>query len=295
MTHFYPGCTLSSSGKAYSRSLYWVFQRLGRQIEELPDWSCCGATSAHALDRDLAYALPARNLAIAQEMRSDLMVACSACYHRLKTTQQALGNPELQKRVQQLVDRPLHGSLQIKNVLEILTEESYLERIHQERTHELAGLKVACYYGCLATRIPRVAGFDRVENPTSMERLASAAGANVLHWPYKTECCGASLSVTNEALSLTMCDRILQMARRCGADLLVTSCPFCQYNLDWAQWKVSQEEAQTKAIPVIFITQLLGLALGGGDKELMLSSNLAGAEHVLCPLARTRQPLLVQK
>lgn len=286
MIHFYPGCTLSSSAKAYSRSLHWVFQQLDQEIEELPDWSCCGATSAHALNRDLTYALPARNLAIAHEMNSDLMVACSACYHRLMVTQQALTNPQLRERVQRAVNRLLHASLEIKNVLEILSEESCIERIHQERTHDLSGLKVACYYGCLATRIPRVPGFDGVENPTSMERLAAAAGADVLHWPYKTECCGASLSVTNEALSLAMCDRILQMARRCGADLLVTSCPFCQYNLDWAQWKVSREDSQTKAIPVMFITQLLGLGLGGGDKELMLSSNLAGSKGVPCPLRR---------
>ncbi len=277
MIHFYPGCTLSSSARPYSHSLYWVFKRLGFELQELPGWTCCGATSAHALNRELAYALPARNLAIAQEIETDLMVACSACYNRLKITQRALENAQIRERVRQLVEKPLDGGLQIKNVLEILSEESTLKRIEQERTKALDGLKVACYYGCLLTRITRVVGFDSPENPTSMERLVAAAGADVLDWPYKTECCGAGLSVTNEEISLNMCSRILEMARHCGTDVLVTSCPFCQYNLDWAQWKIQREGSQEKVIPVIFITQLLGLALGGGEKELMLGSNLAGA------------------
>lgn len=284
MMHFYPGCTLSSSARPYSRSLYWVLKHLDLEIKELPGWSCCGATSAHALNRDLAYALPARNLAIAQELKTDLMVACSACYNRLKITQRALENATIRERVQQLIERPLDGRIQIKNVLEILSEESLLKRIQQERTKALEGLKVACYYGCLLTRIPRVSSFDSVENPISMERLVSAAGATVIDWPYKTECCGASLSVTNEAISLKMCARILEMAKRCGADVIVPSCPFCQYNLDWAQWKMRRENSHEKTIPVVFITQLLGLALGGSDKELMLGSNLAGDERTLCPL-----------
>jgi len=284
MMRFYPGCTLSSSAKAYYRSLQWVFQRLERPLVELPEWSCCGATSAHALHRDLAYALPARNLAIAHALRSDLMVACSACYHRLKVTQRALENAQFRERMQDLIGRPLDASRRIQNVLEILNEESLVQLIRQRKTKAIEGLKVACYFGCLATRIPRVSGFDSVEAPTSMERLVSATGAIALDWPYKTQCCGASFSVTNEEISRKMCDRILQMARRCGADMLVTSCPFCQYNLDWAQWPRERERLSEQSIPVIFLTQLLGLALGAGEKELMLGSNLAGSERLLCPL-----------
>jgi heterodisulfide reductase subunit B len=288
MINFYPGCTLGSSAKPYSRSLDWVFHRLGTEMQELPGWSCCGATSAHALNRDLSYALPARNLGIAQETGKDLMVACSACYNRLRVTQRALENPEIRDRMQRLIGKPLDRHTEIKNVLEILVEESNLKRIQAERTTALVDLKIACYYGCLLTRIPRVSGFDSAENPTSMARLAAAAGANVVDWPYKAECCGASFSVINETIALKMCARILGMARRCGADLLVTSCPFCQYNLDWAQWKRVREGSQDPIIPVIFITQLLGLALGGSESELMLSANLIGADQILC-VGRTRQ------
>jgi len=282
MIHFYPGCTLSSSARHYNQSLYWVFRRLGMDIKELPGWSCCGATSAHGLNKALSYVLPARNLAIAQELRSDLMVACSACYSRLKISQQALQTPQVQERVEQIVGARLDGRPQIKNVLEILTEPIYLKRIEQERTKSLEGRKVACYYGCLLTRMPKVMGFDSVENPRSLEKLVTAVGAEPIEWPYKTECCGASLSVISEAVSRKMCDKILEMARRCGAELIVTSCPFCQYNLDWAQWEIERANGHESTIPVIFITQLVGLALGGSEKDLMIGANLAGSEKVLC-------------
>jgi heterodisulfide reductase subunit B len=283
--YFYPGCTLGSSARHYYRSLHWVLRRLGFDLQELPGWSCCGATSAHALSKDLSYALPARNLALAQELQSDLLVACSACYSRLKITQKVLDDSQMKAHVEQIIGSHLDGRPQIKNVLEVLTQTDYLKRIEQARTKALQGRKVACYYGCLATRMPRVQGFDRVEDPNSMERLVVASGATPVEWPYKTECCGASLSVINEAISLKMCERILEMARRCGAELVVTSCPFCQYNLDWAQWEREQKDTKASSIPVIFITQLLGLALGGSEKDLMIGANLAGSEKALC-LAR---------
>ncbi len=276
MMRFYPGCTLSSSARPYGRSISWVCERLGIEIEELPDWTCCGATSAHALNKDLAYALPARNLAIAQGLGDDLVVACSACYSRLKIAQRALENPQTRERISAMIERALDGHVQIKNILEVLSTQ--IARIQKERSKVLEGLKVACYYGCLATRIPRVVGFDDRENPTMMERLVSAAGATPIEWPAKTSCCGASLSVINEAIALKMSSQIVEMARRAGADVLVTSCPFCQYNLDWAQWQLKQSHT----IPVLFITQLVGLALGGSERELMLGAHLVGAEKVAC-------------
>lgn len=300
MIHFYPGCTLSSSAKPYRRSLEWVFRRLGLEIEELPGWTCCGATSAHATNRDLAYALPACNLALAQKQGSDLMVACSACYHRLKATQLALDSSDNRERLEQLIEKKLDGRVQVQNVLEILSAEPTRKRIDQERTKALAGVRLVSYYGCLLPRIPRVPGFDSIENPSSMDRLVAAAGATAIDWPAKTACCGASLSVINEAISLQMCGRILEMARRVGAEMIVTSCPFCQYNLDWAQWVGAGLRAcpgpprgfAPTVIPVIFITQLLGLALGGSDKDLMLEGNLTGAEKIVCHVgARHAVPL----
>jgi heterodisulfide reductase subunit B len=277
MMRFYPGCTLSSSARPYGRSISWVCERLGIEMEELPDWTCCGATSAHALNKDLSYVLPARNLAIAQGLGDDLVVACSACYSRLKIAQRALENSKTRERVAGVLGRPLDGQVQIKNILEVLGAQ--MPRIQKERTKALEGLKVACYYGCLATRIPRVAGFDDREHPTMMERLVSAAGATPIEWPAKTSCCGASFSVINEAMALKMSSQILEMARRVGADMLVTSCPFCQYNLDWAQWQLKQSHT----VPVLFITQLVGLGLGGSERELMLNAHLSGSRRMNPP------------
>ncbi|MFQ5795271.1 MAG: CoB--CoM heterodisulfide reductase iron-sulfur subunit B family protein [Candidatus Bipolaricaulia bacterium] len=277
----FPGCTLSSSARPYRVSLDWLFDKLGLELQELPDWNCCGATSAHALRRDLAYALPARNLAIAQELQQDLIVPCSACYSRLKLTQQALSqNERLRSRVGRLVGTRLEPDHlpAVRNVLELLGDESLSKRVAGERTERLNGLKIACYYGCLLTRLPRVSGFASVENPQVMERLVTAAGAEPVDWPLKTACCGASLSVIQEAIALKLSTRILDMARRCAADLIVAACPFCQYNLDHAQWRRRHADEQ---IPVIFITQLLGLALGGDAGELMLSANLVGAESLV--------------
>jgi len=285
MMRFYPGCTLSSSARPYGRSIFWVCERLGIEIKELPDWTCCGATSAHALNRDLAYALPARNLAIAHELGDDLVVACSACYSRLKIAQRALENPQTRERVARVLGRPLDGRVQINNILEVLGAQ--MARIQKEKSKALEGLKVACYYGCLATRIPRIISFDDRENPTMMERLVSAAGATPIEWPAKTSCCGASFSVIHEAIALKMSSQIVEMARRAGADVLVTSCPFCQYNLDWAQWQLKQSHA----VPVLFITQLVGLALGGSERELMLGAHLADLDLTPRPPSQAPSPL----
>jgi heterodisulfide reductase subunit B len=228
------------------------------------------------LNKDLSYALPARNLAIAQGLGDDLVVACSACYSRLKIAQRALESPQTRERISAMIERSFDGQVQIKNILEVLGAQ--MSRIQRERTKALEGLKVACYYGCLATRIPRVAGFDDREHPTMMERLVSAAGVTPIEWPAKTSCCGASFSVVHEAIALKMSAQIVEMARRAGADVLVTSCPFCQYNLDWAQWQLNQSHT----VPVLFITQLVGLGLGGSERELMLGSHLFGTEKVAC-------------
>lgn len=278
----YPGCTLSSSARPYWCSLNWVFQRLELELEELSNWNCCGATSAHALDKELSYALPARNLAIAQELGEDLIVPCSACFSRLTLTRHRLAQSESwRSRLEPLIGIKLNPERlpAVRSVLDVLDDEAIRKRIAAERTDRLKNLNVACYYGCLLTRLPHAPGFDEVENPQSMDRLVTAAGGVPVDWPLKTACCGASLSVIQEEIAIRLSGRILDMARRSGADVIVTACPFCQYNLDYATWR--QSPAREPGIPVIFITQLLGLALGGEPDELMLSANLAHAEALV--------------
>lgn len=260
---FFPGCTLSASAKPYRRSLEGLLAYLGVELEELPDWSCCGASSAHSLDRHLAHRLAARNLLLA---RGELLAACSACYSRLKLTQKALEDePGLRAELEGLFEGELDPGLRVRSILEVLRDNLGGIRSHLEGLE----LKVACYYGCLLTRNPRIPPFDSVEDPTSMEQLVEAIGAEPIPWSGKTDCCGAGFSLTREEVFLRLSTAILDKARLFGAEAIAVACPFCHYNLDYAQWKLRPE----RVIPVLYITQLLGLALGVRE-GLMLDANL---------------------
>ena len=274
----FPGCSLDSSAKNYRESLDWTLQALGVEVKELPDWNCCGATSTHALHTPYVDAIPARNLAIAEEQGNDLLVACSACYHRLQHTHQTLSeNAEARTQMESVVGKPLKMERRVYNLLEILASEDILNRVRQEHNDVWKGTRVGCYYGCLAVRLPGIQGFEDPENPTTMDDVVESTGAEVIDWPYQTRCCGASLSVTGPQYAQQLSEQILQMAARCRLDLLVTGCPFCQYNLDLAQWQRDNQDSATM-IPVIFITQFLGMALGATAKQMALESNLTGVD-----------------
>lgn len=264
---FFPGCSLGASAKPYRSSLEWLFAQLGIVLEELPDWSCCGASSAHSLDRRLAHRLAARNLLRAQ---GELLTACSACYSRLKLAQKALAEElELRSEMESLFESELDQELKVRNILEVLSEK--LDGIRSQARS--LPLRVACYYGCLLTRNPRIEPFDSVEDPKSMEHLVEAIGAEPIRWSGKTDCCGAGFSLTKEEIFLHLSSKILDKARLFGAEAIAVACPFCHYNLDYAQWKL-KANGERKVMPVLYISQLLGLALGGRE-ELMLSANLA--------------------
>ncbi len=275
---FFPGCSLDASAKSYRTSIDWTLDALGIEVTELSDWNCCGATSTHALHTPYVDAVPARNLALAEAEDRDILVACSACYHRLQRTHQALvEDPVLRERMESIIGQPLTPKRQVYNLLEILASDEILKQVQQRRTDSWKGVRVGCYYGCLAVRIPGAEGFDDTENPMSMDRIVEAAGAEAIDWPHKTRCCGASLSVTGPEYAERLCDQILEMAQRCHLDLLVTGCPFCQYNLDVVQWQRDSSQ-EDKSIPIVFITQFLGTALGASFKEMKFASNLAGVE-----------------
>lgn len=281
---FLPGCALSSSAKAYARSLYWVFDQLQIEIKELPYWSCCGAMGAHMVNLDLSYALPARNLAIAADMDKDLMTACPVCYNKLKVTQQILkSDASCLERVERILGRELKVGIEVevKTILEVLQSKRNLEKISQQAGNLLREVKVSCYYGCLVTHLDEMQGFQGIEDLTAMETLVEASGAEAVLWPCSIDCCGAGFSIINEEVCKDFCRRILDMAARSDADIIVTSCPLCQHNLDWAQWKLASEGKKESFLPVVFITQLLGVALGGTSKEMMLDSNLTGSKELL--------------
>jgi heterodisulfide reductase subunit B2 len=277
---FFPGCSLDGTAKDFHRSTLAVASRLGLGLPELQDWICCGSTAAHSTDPLLADALPAKNLSAARG--STVAVACAACYSRLKTANHHIsGDTALRAKVARVVGADYDGSTPVAHLLEILCRDIGRARIAKTITRPLAGLKVACYYGCLLTRPPEITRFDDAENPTLMDQLMEIAGAEPVNWPHKTECCGASFSITNPGIVLELTNEILAMAQAAGADCIATACPLCQINLDMRQPDVERRFGRRYELPVFYFTQLLGLAMGCSAGELSLGSLVVEPQGLL--------------
>jgi len=279
---YYSGCSLHSTAKEYDISTRAISRALGIELEEIPGWSCCGATSAHVTSELLALALPVRNLLLAQELGLDTVVCCAACYSRFKAANKAMssdGNYRVQ--VSEIVGRSYSGEVQVKHLLDVLTNEYGLDALRAKATRKLTGLRVAAYYGCLLVRPPKVVDFDDPENPTSMDQLANVLGAEAVDWPYKTECCGGSLALTRTDIVLKLSRDILQMAADAGAECLVVACPLCQSNLDLRQAQINKRYKTDFALPILYFTQLVGLALGMGWRELGLNKLIVSPKKLL--------------
>lgn len=265
---YYPGCSLHSTAKEYDDSTQAVCRELGIELQEIPDWNCCGATSAHATNRELGYALPLRDLAQAESMGLDVIAPCAACFSRLKAVDHAAKeDPELIQSVAAKSGLKYEGRVKILSLLEAISAMPE-DEIKSKVKRELTGLKPACYYGCLLTRPPKVAGFDCPEHPKSMDGLMSAIGADPVEWPYKNECCGASLALSRSDIVVKLVHDILSMAKRSGANCIVTACPLCQANLDTRQAQVEAKYGEQIGLPVFYFTQLLGYALRVSKDEL---------------------------
>jgi len=277
---YFPGCSLHSTATEYDQSARWVCRRLGVEIFEIPDWNCCGATSAHAVDHFLSVALPARNLVLAEQMGAHILIApCAACYNRMKTADATLkDDPELARQVNATLPQPYGGSLQVMSLLEALANDQWIATIKEKVVRPLEGLKVASYYGCLLLRPPKLTGFDDPENPRSMDTLMAAIGAEPVEWPYKTECCGASFALSRRDLVLKMTGDVLSMAKRAGANAIATACPLCQANLDTRQDAIAALRKEELGIPIYYFTELLALALGAHQHDLALEKHFVKAE-----------------
>ncbi|HAA89505.1 MAG: CoB--CoM heterodisulfide reductase-like protein [Thermoanaerobacterales bacterium 50_218] len=262
---FYPGCSLDTTAVEYGMSTHAVARKLGIEFLEVPDWNCCGASSAHMTDHLLALALPARVLALAETLPvNELVAPCAACHQRFAGVEYELSrDEELKKKVNSLLDRPYTGKVKVKSFLEVFANPETLDKIQKSVKRSLKGLKVACYYGCLFVKPPKVFNYaDDPENPQAMDNIIRALGAEPVPWPYKTECCGASLAMTDEEICTKLCNDILRVAKDAGADCVVTCCPVCQQNLDMRQVSVENKYGTKYRMPVPFFTQLIGLALG---------------------------------
>jgi heterodisulfide reductase subunit B len=277
---YYPGCSLKGSSEAYERSLLAVFEALGGDLVELDDWNCCGATAYSSLDEGKAYTLAARNLALAEAQHDggqpvELVAPCAGCYMTLLKTQRRL---QEHAPVEAKVERALLAAglryedrVRVRHPLDVLVNDIGLDRISGAVSRPLEGLKVACYYGCLLVR--PYATFDDQRNPTSLDRLMQVLGAEPIDWPLKTRCCGGSccggpLVGTIREAGLRLMYVLLRDAKARGADVLVTVCPLCQFNLECFQERVSRTFGEPVELTVGFFTQVLGLALGLDERTL---------------------------
>ena len=280
---YYPGCSLHSTAKEYDISTRAVCQALDIELQEIPGWICCGASSAHMTSELLSLALPVKNLVLGRDMGLDMAVCCAACYSRLKVANRTMSSSEDRRveDVEEIVGRPYRGEVKVKHLLDIVIGEYGLEALQEKVNRDLSGLKVAAYYGCLLIRPPEVVEFDDPENPTSLDELTTGLGAEAVDWPYKTECCGGSLALTRTDVVLKLCRDILQMAADEGAECIVVACPLCQSNLDMRQMQINRRYKTDFSLPILYFTQLVGLALGMEPRELGLDKLIVSPKKLL--------------
>ena len=273
---YYPGCSLRSTGRAYGESLEAVFQALEIPMKELDDWNCCGATSYFSVDETDAFALAARNLALAEQQSSaekiNLVAPCSACYLVLSRTERFLeDDPKVSSKINSSLLKAglqYRGRVDVRHPLDILVNDFGLENLAKHVKTPLKGVKVACYYGCQTLR--PYATFDDPYRPVTMENLVKAIGAEPIDWTLKTRCCGGSLTGTIQEAGLRLNRFLLKDAQHSGAEIILTCCPLCQHNMECYQERICRMYNEEIDIPVMYFTQLLGIALGLSEKEVSM-------------------------
>lgn len=271
---YYPGCSLEGSARDYSTSVAAISQPLGLQLEELEDWNCCGASSAHALDERVGISLPARNLALAESTGLDLVTPCAACYNRLASAHHRLERkPELRGEVAAELGLPYQGSVRPRALIEVVMSDVGSERLRELVSRPLGGLRPAAYYGCLLVR-PAYLGLDDPERPRFLDDLLTALGAQPVEWSHGTECCGGHLGVSRPEVATRLVGNILAAAEEAGAEALVTACPMCQANLELRQAEAGRRRGRAHNLPVYYFTDLIGLALGLSPETLGLPKHL---------------------
>ncbi len=283
----YPGCSAHASGKEYNASLRAVCQKLDIELLEVSDWNCCGATAAATTRPELSKALAARNLAIAAEAELDLMTPCSACYKNLRGAALKLQkDASIRAEIESLLDnRSLSRIPTVRHPVDILWNDLDLNSLPVQRP--LKEIRVASYYGCLISR-PK-GGFDDPETPRSMDDLMEAVGAETVDWDYKTKCCGGAVFIPRKQISLELTGRILVKAHESGADVIAVACPFCHLLLDMYQEEAlktvrtatSGRDGSSFRIPILYFSQLMGVALGIDDAPLELKGNVVSPFPVL--------------
>jgi len=275
--HYYPGCSLEGTAREYDLSTRAVMGSMGAQLMEIEDWSCCGAGAAESISYLLSLALPARNLAIAEKQEDvrAILVPCSACYLNLKKVEvKTRRDPELLDTLNSILAEDhlrLNRSVHVRHLLDVMAKDLGADTIRRRVKKIFQNFWIAPYYGCQCLRPYAV--FDDPEKPRSMEPLIEAIGAQIHPWNLGGKCCGASHMNTDMDISLELVTAILRGAK--GADAIVTVCPMCQMNLEAYQQKISRRHNENLHITVLYLPQLIGLALGLSEQDLGLDLNLS--------------------
>jgi len=274
---YFPGCSLQSTGKPYEESMQAVFAALSITIKELDDWNCCGATAYMSISELKSFALSARNMALAERQAGadnsvDMVVPCAACYLGLNKAHHYLAeNPDLNAKIKGalgVAGLNYSGRVRIRHPLDVLVNDIGTKTLSERVKQPLKGMKVACYYGCQLVR--PYADFDDQHEPTTMDVIMKALGAEVVDWPLKTRCCGGSLTGTVPDVGQRLSYILLREAKKRGCDVIATACPLCQFNLECYQGEMSRKYEAPVEVPVAYFTQLMGMAFGLDHKKLGL-------------------------
>lgn len=284
---FFPGCSLEGTAKEFERSLRNISLLAGVELDEVKDWNCCGATSAHSLNHLLSVALPARILALAEQQGYDeLVVPCAACYSRLLSTKnEILTNDKLRKKIPDIIEMPFTNNVRPLNVIDFINK--YLLEFIKKNIKYTINKKIACYYGCLLVRPPKIANVERYEDPIDMENIVKILGGTPINWAYKVECCGASLSISKTDLVAKLSSKIVEDAFSRGAEAILVACPMCHSNLDMRRQNINKYLNKKISIPVIYITQLIGMALGLDENLLNLKKHFIPVEFTFIDNEKT--------
>jgi len=284
---YYPGCSLHSTGVAYDKSVRATFSALGAELIEIDDWNCCGATAYMSVKETVACVVSARNLALAEQAGLDIVAPCSACFTVLNKTRSFVGQlPEFRKNVEASLREAgmtCRFDLPVRHPLEVLVNDFGYSRIAERLVRSLEGLRVACYYGCQIVRPERAVDEDD-EVPMALDDLVGALGATAVDYPPKVRCCGGMLVATFEPVARKLCDELCDRARDQQADCIITTCPMCQANLELLQLGNGNGRA-VPHVPILYFTQLVGLALGCSEAEVGLAHNMIPLNFEFRPAA----------
>ncbi len=279
---YYPGCSLHTTAREFDISTKVVMEELGIELKELQDWSCCGGSVAAGVSHDVGMAMAARNVALAQKENLDLLASCSGCYNKSARAAKALEDPAEKDRISVILSKMglsiSDYNIRVRNVVDVLAHDI---DITPHIKKPLTGLKVACYYGCLLTRPADITGWDSPVFPMSMDKLSAICGAEVVDFRSKTKCCGGPILVSQQDIAFDLTKQLLDEAKSLGADCIVLACPLCDTNLELRQEDIEKKYNVSYNLPIVYITEIIGLALGIKPGKLGMNKHIVSPKPVL--------------